>query len=89
VTGVFLGYFYLNTGQTIVGTVAFHSSNIFIQSFVPYPLAFSFTEGHLLSTIPIILLIPLLFLLKRTRWLGKSRAIESDQELGGGMKETK
>jgi membrane protease YdiL (CAAX protease family) len=85
VGGVFLGYFYLNTGRTIVGTLAYHSSNIFIQSFVPYPLAFSFTEGHLLSTIPIILFIPLLFLLKRTRRLGKSNAIESDKELGSGM----
>ncbi len=89
VGGVFLGYFYLNTGRTVVGTLAFHSSSIFIQSFVPYPLAFSFTEGHLLSVIPVVLFIPLLFLLRRTRWLGKSRAIDSDQELGSGMRETK
>jgi membrane protease YdiL (CAAX protease family) len=71
VGGVFLGYFYSNTQQTIIGTFAFHSSSIFIQSFVPYPLAFSFTEGHLLSSIPAMLFIPLIFLLKRTGWLGK------------------
>ncbi len=89
VTGVFLGYLYLNTGRTIIGTLAFHSSSIFIQSFVPYPLAFSFTEGHLLSLVPVILFIPLLFLLKRTRWLGKSKVVDSDQRLGSGLKETK
>ncbi len=89
VTGVFLGYLYLNTRQTIIGPVAFHSSGIFLQSFVPYILAFSFAEGHLFSTIPVILFIPLLSLLKRLRWLGKSDAIEGDQGLGSGMKETK
>jgi CAAX protease family protein len=89
VGGIFLGYFYLNTGQTIIGTLAYHSSSIFIQSFVPYPLAFSFTEGHLLSAIPIILFIPLLFLLNRTRWLGKSHVIDCNEGLGSGMKETK
>ncbi len=71
-TGLFLGYFYLNTGQTVIGTVAFHSSSIFFQSFVPYSLAFSFTEGHLFGSIPIILFIPLLVFLKRTGWFGKS-----------------
>jgi len=70
--GIFLGYFYLKTAQTIIGTVAYHSSSIFIQSLVPYSLAFSFTEGHLLSSFPLILFIPLLVFLKRTKWLGKS-----------------
>ncbi len=89
VGGVFLGYFYLNTRQTIIGTLAYHTSSIFIQSFVPYSLAFSFTEGHLLSTVPVILFIPLLFLLKRTQWLGKSHVVEGNQGIGSGMKETK
>jgi membrane protease YdiL (CAAX protease family) len=72
VVGIFLGYFYLNTRQTILGTLSYHSSSIFIQSFVPYPLAFSFTEGHLLLTLPAILFILLLLFIKKHGWLGKS-----------------
>jgi membrane protease YdiL (CAAX protease family) len=72
VVGIFLGYFYLKTEQTIVGPVAYHTSIIFIQSFVPYSLAFSYAEGHLYITLPVIAFIPLLFFLERKRWLGRS-----------------
>lgn len=77
-TGVFLGYFYLNTEQTVIGTITFHSSNIFIQTFVPYSLAFSTAEGHLLvGTIPVISLILLWILLKRTHRARKAKCHRS------------
>jgi membrane protease YdiL (CAAX protease family) len=72
VVGIFLGYFYLKTQQTIVGPLAYHSSIIFIQSFVPYSLAFSYAEGHLLITLPVIAFVPLLFFIQKRGWLGKS-----------------
>jgi membrane protease YdiL (CAAX protease family) len=71
VVGIFLGYFYLKTRQTIVGPLAYHSSIIFIQSFVPYSLAFSYAEGHLLITLPVIAFIPLLFFIQKSGRLGK------------------
>ncbi len=70
VWGLFLGYFYVNTEQTTIGPITCHSGSIFIQSFVPFSVAFIFTVGHLLTTIPVIVFIILLILLKRKGWLG-------------------
>lgn len=69
VTGFFLGYFYMNTEQTIVGPITHHSSHIFLSSLVPYSLATSFTIGHLVSTSAYVIVFPFLILLKRKEWL--------------------
>jgi len=72
VIGLFLGYFYMNAGQTIVGTVTYHSSSIFLESLVPYGLATSWLSGHLFSTSVYIIIFPLLIFLKRKGWLTDS-----------------
>ena len=70
VVGIVIGYFYMNAKQTITGTVAFHSSIIFVESFLPYEGTLQFAEGHLEVTVVILLFLPLLVLLKRAGWLG-------------------
>jgi membrane protease YdiL (CAAX protease family) len=67
--GVFLGYFYIYTDKSTVGSITYHSSTIFIESLIPFTLATSQITGHLLTTTVYILLIPLLILLlkKATR----------------------
>lgn len=69
VVGLFLGYFCVNSGGTIIGTITHHSAHIFLSSFIPYSLATSFTIGHLVSTSAYIIILSFLFFLKRKRWL--------------------
>jgi membrane protease YdiL (CAAX protease family) len=70
--GLFLGYFYMNTEKTIIGTITYHTLSIFIESLVPFALATSVFNGHLLSTTAYIIFIPTLILLKRKGWLSNS-----------------
>jgi membrane protease YdiL (CAAX protease family) len=67
--GLFLGYFYMSTQKTTVGTITYHSSSIFIESLIPFSLATYQLNGHLLSTTVYIILIPIMILLKRRQWL--------------------
>jgi membrane protease YdiL (CAAX protease family) len=69
--GLFLGYFYLETEKTTIGTTTYHSFSIFLESLIPYSLATSQLSGHLLSTTAYIVFIPILIFLKRKGWLGK------------------
>jgi len=69
VVGLFLSYFYLSATQTTVGTIAHHSSHIFLSGFVPYALATSFTIGYLLNTVAYTAIFLFLILLKRKGWL--------------------
>lgn len=69
VVGSFLGYFYVNTHQTSIGSISHHSSHIFLSSLVPISLATSFTIGHLVSTATYLIVFPFLVLLKRKGWL--------------------
>jgi len=72
--GLFLGLFYMNTEKTTIGTITYHASSIFIESLVPFGLATSVFDGHLLSTTIYTIYIPILILLKRKGWLSnKSR----------------
>jgi hypothetical protein len=68
--GLFLGYFYVNTEKTTIGTITYHSSSIFLESLVPLSLATSWLNGHLLSTTVYIIFIPMLILLKRKGRMG-------------------
>ena len=68
--GLFLGYFYVNTEKTTIGTITYHSSSIFLESLVPFSLATSWLNGHLLSTTVYIIFIPMLILLKRKGRMG-------------------
>ncbi len=70
--GLFLGYFYMNTEKTTIGTITYHASSIFIESLVPFGLATSVFNGHLLSTTVYIIFIPILTLLKRKGWLSNT-----------------
>lgn len=76
VIGLFLGYFYMNTGRTIIGTLTYHSSSIFLESLMPYGLATSQLSAHLFSTTVYIIMLPLLIFLKKKGWLTNTR--ESD-----------
>jgi membrane protease YdiL (CAAX protease family) len=67
--GVFLGYFYVCTEKTTVGTVTYHSLSIFIESLVPFALATTLLSGHLLSTTVYVIFIPLLVVLRKKGWL--------------------
>lgn len=69
--GLFLGYFYLGTEKTTIGTTTYHSFSIFLESLIPYSLATSQLSGHLLSTTVYIVFIPILIFLKRKGWLGR------------------
>ena len=74
VIGLFLGYFYMKTERTIIGTWTYHSSSIFLESIVPYGLATSWLSAHLFSTTAyIVILLPLLMLLKGKGWLVDTR----------------
>ena len=70
--GFFLGYFYIGTEQTTIGTITYHSSSIFLESLVPFSLATSWLNGHLLSTTVYIMFIPILILLRRKGWLSNT-----------------
>jgi len=70
--GLFLGYFCVNSGGTTIGTIAHHSSHIFLSSFVPIELATSFTIGHLMNTVTYIVGLLLLIFVKRKGWLTSS-----------------
>ena len=72
VVGLFLGYFCVNSGGTIIGTITHHSSHILLSSLIPYELAASFTIGHLVSTIAYIIVLLLLMLVKLKGWLTSS-----------------
>jgi hypothetical protein len=63
--GLFLGYFYVSTQKTTIGTITYHSFSIFLESLVPLSLATSQLNGHLFSTTVYIIFIPTLILLKR------------------------
>jgi membrane protease YdiL (CAAX protease family) len=67
--GLFLGYFYVSTQKTTIGTITYHSFSIFLESLVPLSLATSQLNGHLFSTTVYIIFIPILILLKRKGWL--------------------
>lgn len=67
--GIFLGYLYVSTQKTTIGTMTYHSFSIFLESLVPFSLATSQLNGHLLSTTVYIIFIPILILLKRKGWL--------------------
>lgn len=67
--GLFLGYFYVSTQKTTIGTITYHSFSIFIESLIPFSLATSQINGHLLSTTVYIIFVPILILLKRKGWL--------------------
>jgi hypothetical protein len=67
--GIFLGYFYVSTGQSTIGAITYHSSSIFLESLVPYGLGTSPFISHLFSTGFYIIFFPLLIILKRTGWL--------------------
>lgn len=69
VVGLFLGYFCVNSGGTIIGTVTHHSSHIFLSSLIPYELATSFTIGHLVDTGAYAIILMLLFIVKEKGWL--------------------
>ena len=69
VIGLFLGYLCVNSGGTIIGTIAHHSSHILLSSFIPFELAASFTIGHLMSTLVYIIAFLLLMLVKQKGWL--------------------
>jgi membrane protease YdiL (CAAX protease family) len=70
--GLFLGYLYVNTEKTTIGTITYHASSIFIESLMPFGLATSVFNGHLLSTTVYVIFIPTLILLKRKGWLSNS-----------------
>lgn len=70
--GLFLGLFYMNTEKTTIGTITYHASSIFIESLVPFGLATSVFDGHLLSTTIYTIYIPILILLKRKGWLSNT-----------------
>jgi len=67
--GLFLGYFCVNSGGTIIGTVTHHSSHIFLSSFIPYELATSFTIGHLVNASVYAIVLMLLIIVKEGGWL--------------------
>jgi hypothetical protein len=67
--GLFLGYFYMSTQKTTIGITTYHSFSIFIESLMPFSLATTQLNGHLLSTTVYIMFIPILILLKRKGWL--------------------
>jgi membrane protease YdiL (CAAX protease family) len=67
--GLFLGYFYVSTQKTTIGTITYHSFSIFLESLVPLSLATSQLNGHLFSTTVYIMFIPILILLRRKGWL--------------------
>lgn len=69
VVGLFLGYFCVNSGGTIIGTVTHHSSHIFLSSLIPYELATSFTIGHLVNTSAYATVLMLLLIIKEKGWL--------------------
>jgi len=69
VSGLFLGYFYLNAEQTTIGNIAYHSLTNFLASLVPYSLATSLPNSRLFSTSAYIIILPLLILAKRKGWL--------------------
>ncbi len=69
VVGLFLGYFCVNSGGAVIGTVTHHSSHIFLSSLVPYELATSFTIGHLVNTGVYAIVLMLLILVKEKGWL--------------------
>jgi membrane protease YdiL (CAAX protease family) len=71
VIGLFLGYFYVNAGQTTIVNITYHSSSIFLEVLVPYGLAIPSFNAHLFSTSFYIAALPLLFLLKRGGWLAQ------------------
>jgi membrane protease YdiL (CAAX protease family) len=73
VVGLFLGYFYVISEQTLVGSITHHVSQLFLASFVPYSLATSNVIGLLLSTSAYIIILISLVLLKRRGWLSDSR----------------
>lgn len=73
VGGLFLGYFYVSTEQTTIGTMTYHSSSIFLEGLVPYGLAIPLFYAHLFSTSVYIIIFPLLILIKRSGWLAISR----------------
>lgn len=66
VSGLFFGYFYLNTEQTTIGAITYHSSSMFLQVLVPYGLAIPLFYARLFSTSFYIVVFPLLILLKRS-----------------------
>lgn len=67
--GLFLGYFCVNSGGTIIGTITHHSSHIFLSSFTPFELAASFTIGHLVSAGVYVIVLMVLILVKQKEWL--------------------
>jgi membrane protease YdiL (CAAX protease family) len=69
VVGLFLGYFCVNSGGTIIGTVTHHSSHIFLSSLIPYELATSFTIGHIINTGAYAIVLMLLLIIKEKGWL--------------------
>jgi len=69
VVGLFLGYFCVNSGGAIIGTVTNHSSHIFLSSLIPYELATSFTIGHLVNTGVYTIVLMLLLIVKEKGWL--------------------
>lgn len=68
-SGLFLGYFYVNSDKTTVGTIAYHSATIFIGSSISFNIAAPQIYQYILSITFYIIAIPVLILFKRKRWL--------------------